>query len=70
MGANTPPFSGASIWKVAIEAARGRESFHVDAAELRRNLLAFGHREMAVGGEGTRLPPAGRRRCTKTGSTR
>ena len=59
--ANTPAFSSASIWEVAIKAARGRETFRVDAALLRRGLLAAGYREMAVTGEHAiavgRLPP-------------
>ena len=60
-GANTPAFSSASVWEVAIKTARGRESFRVDAAELRSGLLAAGYREIAVTGEhaiaGGRLPP-------------
>lgn len=50
-GANTPVFSSASIWEVAVKTARGCESFRVDAAELRDGLLASGYREVAVTGE-------------------
>ena len=58
---NTLAFSSASIWEVAIKTARGRESFRVDAALLRRGLLAAGWREVPVTGEHAvaagRLPP-------------
>lgn len=58
---NTPVFSSASVWEVAVKTARGRESFRVDAAELRGGLLASGYREVAVTGEHAvavgRLPP-------------
>jgi PIN domain nuclease of toxin-antitoxin system len=56
-----PASSSASIWEVAIKTARRRESFRVDAAELRGGLLAAGCREIAVtGGHAAavgRLPP-------------
>ena len=59
--ANTPVFSSASIWEVAIKTGRGRTSFRVDAAELREGLLAAGYREIAMTGEHAvavaRLPP-------------
>jgi PIN domain nuclease of toxin-antitoxin system len=48
---NTPAFSSACIWEVAIKTARGRPSFRVDAAELRSGLLASGYREIAVTGD-------------------
>ena len=46
---------------MASKTARGRESFRVDAAELRSGLLAAGYREIAVTGEHAgavgQLPP-------------
>lgn len=59
--ANTPAFSSASIWEVAIKTARGREAFRMHPALLRRGLLAAGYREIAVTSEHAvavgRLPP-------------
>jgi PIN domain nuclease of toxin-antitoxin system len=59
--ANTPTFSVASVWKVAIKRGLDRPDFQVDAHLLRRGLLDNGYDELpilgphaaAVGG----LPP-------------
>lgn len=43
-----PVFSVASLWEVVIKAGLGRADFAVDAAALRRGLLAGGYEELAV----------------------
>ncbi len=43
-------FSAANLWEVAIKSALGNPSFQVDAAILRRALLANGYAEIAVTG--------------------
>lgn len=46
--ANTLVFSAASIWEVAIKAAKGRADFRVDARVLRRGLIENGYEELPV----------------------
>jgi PIN domain nuclease of toxin-antitoxin system len=41
-------FSVASLWEIAIKAARGRDDFEVDAEELRGALLANGFSEAPI----------------------
>ena len=59
--ANTPWFSTATLWEVAIKRARGRADFLVDPGQLRAGLLANGYAELPVEGrhalEVARLPP-------------
>lgn len=43
-----PVFSVASLWEVVIKTGLGRTDFAVDAAALRRGLLAGGYEELAV----------------------
>ncbi|WP_238941655.1 type II toxin-antitoxin system VapC family toxin [Jannaschia sp. Os4] len=43
-----PAFSVASLWEVVIKAGLGRADFTVDAAALRRGLVAGGYEELAV----------------------
>lgn len=45
---NTLVFSAASIWEVAIKAARRREDFTVDPRVLRRGLVESGYVELPV----------------------
>lgn len=45
---NTPMFSAASIWEVAIKAGLPRADFSVDPDLLRRNLLDNGYVELPV----------------------
>jgi PIN domain nuclease of toxin-antitoxin system len=45
---NEPFFSAVSLWEIAIKAAHSRGSFSVDAAALRRGLLANGYGELPV----------------------
>jgi PIN domain nuclease of toxin-antitoxin system len=47
---NTPVFSAASIWEVAIKAGLGRADFTVDAGVLRRGLVDNGYEELAITG--------------------
>lgn len=47
---NTPLFSAASIWEVAIKAGLGRPDFTVDANVLRRALVENDYRELPVTG--------------------
>lgn len=47
---NTPLFSAASIWEVAIKAGLGRADFKADPSLLRRGLLDNGYEELAVTG--------------------
>ena len=44
-------FSAASIWEIAIKAARGRADFRVDPRLLRAELLAAGFTELPVTGD-------------------
>lgn len=46
--ANTPVFSAASLWEVAIKAGLGRADFTVDAGVLRRGLMENGYEELAI----------------------
>ena len=46
--ANTPIFSAASIWEVAIKSSLGRDDFQADAHQLRRGLLDNGYQELAI----------------------
>ncbi|ETX28867.1 type II toxin-antitoxin system VapC family toxin [Roseivivax isoporae] len=59
--AETPVFSAASLWEIAIKSALDRPDFEVDGARLRQALLAAGYVELAVTGlhalETGRLPP-------------
>ena len=48
--ANTPYFSAASLWEVAIKSGLGRDDFRVDPRLLRRALLENGHAELAITG--------------------
>ena len=43
-----PAFSVASVWEVVIKSGLGRADFMVDAAALRRGLLASGYEELAI----------------------
>lgn len=45
---NTLHFSVASLWEVAIKSSLGRTDFSVDAAELRRGLVANDYNELAI----------------------
>jgi PIN domain nuclease of toxin-antitoxin system len=53
-------FSAASLWEIAIKAARGREDFVADTAAIRDTLEANGFRELPVSAQHavavTRLP--------------
>lgn len=52
LGENTELlFSAAAIWEVVVKAGLGRADFQIDAALLRRGLLAGGWREVGVTGE-------------------
>ena len=44
-------YSAASLWEIAIKAARGREDFAADAAAIRDTLEANGFRELPVAGQ-------------------
>lgn len=46
--ANTPVFSAASVWEVAIKAGLGRPDFTVDAGALRRGLEDNGYEPLAI----------------------
>lgn len=46
--ANELLFSAASIWEVAIKAAKERADFDADPHVLRRELLENGYRELAI----------------------
>jgi PIN domain nuclease of toxin-antitoxin system len=48
--ANTPWFSVASLWEVAIKRALNRPDFRTEAAMLRAGLLANGYAELPVEG--------------------
>ena len=54
-------YSAASLWEIAIKAARGREDFVVDVAEIRDVLEDNGFHELAITSEHTvalsKLPP-------------
>ena len=54
-------YSAASLWEIAIKAARGREDFVVDVAEIRDALGDNGFHELAITSEHTvalsKLPP-------------
>ena len=54
-------YSAASLWEIAIKAARGRDDFAVDVAEIRNALEENGFRELAIAGEHavalSKLPP-------------
>ena len=56
-----PVFSVASLWEVTIKAGLGRADFRVDAAALRRGLLAGGYDELPIRADHVlrvaRLPP-------------
>ncbi len=43
-------YSAASLWEIAIKAARGREDFVADTAAIRDALEANGFQELAVAG--------------------
>lgn len=45
---NSPAFSAASIWEIAIKSALGRTDFEVDPEQLCRGLLANGYEEIPV----------------------
>jgi PIN domain nuclease of toxin-antitoxin system len=45
---NTPMFSVASVWEVAIKRGLGRSDFQVDAHLLRRGLLDNGYDELPI----------------------
>lgn len=45
---NTPIFSAASLWEIAIKRSLGREDFQVDPRLLRRGLLDNGYEELPV----------------------
>lgn len=47
---NSPMFSAASIWEVAIKSSLGRSDFKADAGLLRRGLLDNGYEELPVTG--------------------
>lgn len=47
---NTPVYSAASIWEVAIKSALGRADFTADPAVLRRGLQENGYRELEISG--------------------
>lgn len=44
-------YSAASLWEIAIKAARGREDFVADTAAIRDALEANGFQELPVAGE-------------------
>lgn len=44
-------YSAASLWEIAIKAARGREDFVADTAAIRDALEANGFRELPIAGE-------------------
>ena len=48
---NTPIFSSASLWEVAIKSGLGRRDFRIDARLLRRGLLDNGYDELPITGE-------------------
>ena len=48
---NTPVFSSASLWEVAIKSGLGRHDFRVDARLLRRGLLDNGYDELPITSE-------------------
>jgi PIN domain nuclease of toxin-antitoxin system len=48
---NTPMFSVASLWEVAIKRALGRDGFNVDPRLLRTNLLDHAYEELPILGE-------------------
>ena len=48
---NTLVFSAASIWELAIKAARHPNTFKVDPRRLRRNLLNHGWKELPITSE-------------------
>jgi PIN domain nuclease of toxin-antitoxin system len=48
---NTPIFSSASLWEVAIKSGLGRHDFRADARLLRRGLLDNGYDELAITSE-------------------
>lgn len=54
-------YSAASLWEIAIKAARGRDDFVADAAEIRDALEDNGFRELQIAGEHavavSKLPP-------------
>ena len=45
---NTPIFSVASLWEIAIKRGLGRPDFEVDPRRLRRGLLDNGYEELAI----------------------
>lgn len=54
-------YSAASLWEIAIKAARGRDDFVADAAEIRDALEDNGFLELQIAGEHavavSKLPP-------------
>ena len=54
-------YSAASLWEIAIKAARGREDFVADTAAIRETLEANGFHELPVSAQHavqlSRLPP-------------
>ena len=54
-------YSAASLWEIAIKAARGREDFTADTAAIRETLEDNGFQELAVSAQHavalSRLPP-------------
>ena len=46
--ANTPIFSVASLWEIAIKRGLGRPDFEVDPRRLRRGLLDNGYEELPI----------------------
>ena len=46
--ANTPIFSVASLWEIAIKRGLGRPDFDVDPRRLRRGLLDNGYEELPI----------------------
>ncbi len=48
---NTPIFSAASMWEIAIKSGLGRSDFLVNARLLRRALIDNGYGELAITGE-------------------
>ena len=54
-------YSAASLWEISIKAARGREDFTVDPAEIRDALEENGFQELPIAGEHavaiSKLPP-------------
>jgi PIN domain nuclease of toxin-antitoxin system len=47
---NTPLFSAASIWEIAIKSGLGRSDFILDAGVFRRELLESGYEELSITG--------------------